>query len=184
MKQYLKVALTLFLICAVAAVSLAIINAITSPVIEANSEKETIEAYKAISAGYSFNLEETETYEDSQVLYSMPLYEGEKTEGYILGLSGNGYGGTFVLVASFKTDGSLLEAKMMSNSETPGLGKKAEESWYMKQFAGLGGDKSLPESKNDLADPSLVSGASVTFNGVNAALKAGSEKAKQLGGMR
>ncbi len=182
MKQYLKVAFSLFLICAVAASLLAVINAITAPVIAQNSEKETIEAYNAIAAGYTFDLDELKESDTAGVEYTIPLYDGNELAGYIAGLVGNGYGGAFTLVASYSIDGTLLEAKMMGNSETPGLGKKAEESWYMKQFAGLGGDKPLPESKSDLADPSAVSGASVTFNGVNKAIKTGSEMIKQMGG--
>ena len=70
----------------------------------------------------------------------------------------------------------------MANSETPGLGKKSEESWYMAQFVGFGAANPIPTSKNDLADPSLVSGATVTFTGVSGALKNGSEYVKSLGG--
>ena len=70
----------------------------------------------------------------------------------------------------------------MANSETPGLGKKSEESWYMAQFVGFGATAPIPTSKNDLADPSLVSGATVTFTGVSGALKNGSEYVKSLGG--
>ena len=52
----------------------------------------------------------------------------------------------------------------------------------MAQFVGFGAANSIPTSKNDLADPSLVSGATVTFTGVSGALKNGSEYVKSLGG--
>ena len=103
---------------------------------------------------------------------------------YIVELSTSGYGGAMTVVASYKSDGTLMEAKLTSNSETPGLGKKAEEGWYMDMFKGLGGSSPLPASKSDLSaeDNAAVSGASVTFGGVSSALISGSEFVKGLGG--
>ena len=179
MKNYLKVALILFLICAVSALFLGVINHITAPVIAENIQKETLSALEQVSGGLEIGSERAG---EGNINYVIPLSEGGVIKGYILSLSATGYGGTMTIVASYYSDGSLISAKMMGNSETPGLGKKAEEGWYMLQFVGLGGDKSLPKSKNDLADPSAVSGASVTFNGVTKALTAGSEYVKSLGG--
>lgn len=179
MKQYLKIALILFAICAVAAALLAVVNAVTAPQIAANALKETSAALMDISGGYDLG-EKREG--DGNVNYVITLVENKDIKGYVLELTSNGYGGPITLVASYKTDGELIGAKMMANSETPGLGKKSEESWYMAQFVGFGAANPIPTSKNDLADPSLVSGATVTFTGVSGALKNGSEYVKSLGG--
>jgi len=179
MTQYLKVAGILFAICAVAAICLGFINEVTAPQIAAINRAQTEAAYQQIAPGFTFG-EEREG--EGVVSYNIPLSKDGKIAGYILSLTGGGYGGSFTLVAAYNADGSVLGAKMMGNSETAGLGKKSEESWYMKMFAGLGGDKPLPNSKNDLEDPNLVSGASITFGGVTKALKAGSEYVRNLGG--
>ena len=180
MKQYLKIASVLFCICAVAAGLLAGINAITAPQIAANALKETSAALMDISGG--FDLGEKREGNGAGINYSITLVEGKEIKGYVLEITSNGYGGPITLVASYDADGAVIGAKMMANSETPGLGKKSEESWYMAQFEGLGGAKPLPASKNDLADPSLVSGATVTFTGVSGAIRQGSEYVKGLGG--
>ena len=179
MKQYLKIALILFAICAVAAALLAVVNAVTAPQIAANALKETSAALMDISGGYDLG-EKREG--DGNVNYVITLVENKEIKGYVLELTSNGYGGPITLVASYKTDGELIGAKMMANSETPGLGKKSEESWYMQQFVGFGADKPIPTSKNDLADPSLVSGATVTFTGGSSAINNGCEYVKSLGG--
>lgn len=180
MKQYLKVALVLFSICAVAGILLAAINQVTAPVIALNVQAETETALAAVSGGRE--LGEQREGDGGDVNYVIPLLENGEITGYILELNGAGYGGAFTVVASYNTDGSVISAKMMSNSETPGLGKKAEESWYMQMFAGLGGSQALPSSKNDLADPAAVGGATVTFNGVTGAIRTGSELVKTFGG--
>jgi len=182
MKEYARVALILFLICAVSAGILGYINGITAPVISENSRIETENAFIAIAGGYDFDVNEQREGDGGSIKYAIPLKSGNAIKGYILGLGGKGYGGDFIVVASFASDGSVISAKMMANSETSGLGKKSEESWYMKMFEGLGGEKPLPASKSDLENPSLVSGASVTFNGVSKALRSGSEYVRNLGG--
>ena len=70
---------------------------------------------------------------------------------------------------------------MTVDSETAGLGKKAEESWYMDLFVGMGVDKSFPSAPKDLSadETALVSGATVTFKGVSKALKNGSDYIKE-----
>ena len=180
-KQCLKVAFILFSICAVSVILLAVINQITAPYIEINTQRTTMETLAAVSGGYSQGEQREGNGDD--ISYVIPISdESGKLVGYILELTTTGYGGDIVIAASYYTDGSVLSAKVMSNSETPGLGKKAEESWYMAMFEGLGGDQALPESKNDLADPSAVSGATVTFNGVSSAIRSGSDYVKSLGG--
>lgn len=181
MKQYLKVALILFLISAIAAVLLSTVNSITAPRIAANIARDTEKALSSVADGHTLG-EKREG--EGNVKYTIPLSDNGKIVGYIVEVSDNGYGGVFSLVASYKTSGELINAKMMSNSETPGLGKKSEMAWYMEMFQGLGGDKPLPRKKADLPSDkaAAVSGASITFGGVTRALNAGSAYVKTLGG--
>ena len=118
------------------------------------------------------------------ISYVIPLYDNGSVAGYIEEIVTSGYGGEMTVIASYSADGTVLEAQMMANSETPGLGKKAEESWYMDMFRGLGGESPLPLSKSDLPtdQAAAVSGASITFGGVSSAIHEGSEYVKSLGG--
>ena len=90
------------------------------------------------------------------------------------------------IIASYYFDGELINAELTTNSETPGLGKRAEEPSYMDMFRGLGASSPLPVSSADLSsdDAAAVSGATVTFTGVSTALRNGSELAKSLGGAK
>jgi Predicted NADH:ubiquinone oxidoreductase, subunit RnfG len=183
MKQYLKVGGILFLICAAAALCLALVNSITAPQIALNVQQKTEDALLKVSAGYALGAKAEG--DGEAVVYTIELTDPSgAVKGYITELTGAGYGGTFSLVASYDRDGVLLDAMMMGNSETPGLGKKSEESWYMDLFRGKGSDKPLPLKKSDLesSEAAAVSGASVTFGAVSRALNHGSEYVKSLGG--
>ncbi len=183
MTRYIKTAVTLFLISAVCTLLCAIVNSATAPVIAANNESDRLTALEAVSSG--FNVGEEMEGDGGTVSYVIPLTDDSGVAaGYILGLSANGYGGPMDIIASYAPDGSVLAAKLTTNSESPGIGKKAENDWYMEMFLGLGADKPLPAGKNDLpADQSaLISGASITFSGVTSALISGSEYVKSLGG--
>jgi electron transport complex protein RnfG len=183
MKNYLKVAMILGVICAVAAVILAFVNSVTAPRIAEYEEKQTLLALESVASGYDIG-ERSYDNADGNVNYLIPLSQNGATVGYILELNANGYGGAMILVASFDTEGKVLAAKMLSNSETPGLGKKSEAAGYMDKFLGTGGSTSVPTSKSELsaADAQAVSGASVTFTGIAKALAYGSGYVKQLGG--
>lgn len=178
MKSYLKTALVLALICAGSAVTLATINGKTAPVIAAYEQQKTTDALKAVAHGYEIG-EKIELQESTSPYY-IPLTENGEIKGYLLELAGNGYGGKLTLVASYDLEGKVLEAQVVSNSETPGLGKKSEESWYMNKYKNK---KVIPTKKSQLSDEdsSAVSGASITFAAVGKALSKGSEVVKNLG---
>ena len=183
MTRYLKTAFILFAISAVCTALCAVVNEVTAPMIAANVEKDRIAALEAVSSGLAIG-EEGEG-NGSDIVSVIPLSdESGAVSAYILELKTTGYGGEMTVIASYRIDGSLMEAKLTTNSETPGLGKKAEESWYMEMFKGLGGDAPLPLSKSDLSadDSAAVSGASITFGGISSALKNGSDYVKSRGG--
>lgn len=183
MKTTIKTGLLLFFICAFSAGLCGIINSITAPQILINTQKETEAALSAVSGGYALG-DEMES-SNASITMVIPLLDGDdKVAGYILELNANGYGGGMTIIASYLNSGELMKAKMMANSETPGLGKKSENDWYMAMFEGLGGASPLPTSKADLPSDQAqsVSGASITFSGVSGALNLGSSYVKGLGG--
>lgn len=177
MKGYLKTASVLAIICAVAALILSSLNSITAPVIANYEKQQTLNALDSVAHGYEMG--EKVAVDSDITPYYIPLEENGSVKGYILELSGNGYGGLIKLVASYDNEGILLESKVVSNSETPGLGKKSENSSYMTRFIGK---KVIPTSKNELSaeDSAAISGASITFGAVSKALFNGSSYIKTL----
>jgi electron transport complex protein RnfG len=177
MKDYFKTSLVLAIICAVAALMLSSLNSVTAPVIKAYDIQQTINALESVNPGFEMG---EKVITDSEVSpYYIPLTENGDLKGYILELSSNGYGGLITIVASFDLEGKVLEAKVVKNSETPGLGKKSENSWYMTKYI----DKDpIPTTKTQLSseDSAAISGASITFAAVGNALFDGGKYIKTL----
>ncbi len=181
MKTIAKTGLVLFLICAVCASLCAWVNSFTYPIIQENIALANREALERVSN--NLEIGETESVENNDTVKEVtPLYSDGKTAGYVLQLEGKGYGGLFTIIASYDTNGALMRAQMTEDSETAGLGKNAENDWYMDLFTGMGDTVSFPSGKSDLSesDKALVSGASFTFRAVSSTLRSGSEYVKEI----
>ncbi|MEW5814793.1 MAG: FMN-binding protein [Spirochaetota bacterium] len=182
MKKTVIIGGKLTLICAIAALSLGFVNALTEPVIAAIKKIELEKALAAVSAGGKVGEGITvETKGAIKVYYPVSDIPGGK-EGYIVKLTATGYGGDMTILAGFSSAGEILSVKLMDNSETPGLGKVAEKDSYMEKFIGTGGEKKIPVRKTQLSqsEADAITGATITFIGIAKALEAGSEFAKSV----
>ena len=92
MKTYARVGITLALIAAFAATSLAVVNAITAPKIAQYEQKVLEAALSEVSGGYALGLSELVSDNDSIVELHYLVDDNNTTAGYILQLNGNGYG--------------------------------------------------------------------------------------------
>lgn len=185
MSKYFKTALVLGLICAVSAISLSLLNKVTAPKIKEYEESISRKALEEVACGFQIGDKVVVSDNDFVKAY-YKLTEGSALKGYILELSGSGYGGTLSLSAGFYVTGEIMQVKLVSDDETPGVGKKAENEGYMDKFIGTGSNVQVPTSKSMLseADALAVSGASITFGGISKALSKGSEFVKSLGGAK
>jgi electron transport complex protein RnfG len=177
----------LALICTIAAVVLALVNAVTAPVIVENRARALAEGLAAV-AGKSgvpgVQVGDAHAIADSEVVstaYPITSADGAAV-GFILQLVGIGYGGDMQLLAGYYGSGELFSARMMENQETPGLGKKAEAPQYMEMYIGFGAASPIPTSKSHLpaGQADSITGATITFLGVGRALAGGSELVRTL----
>ena len=179
----------LAIICAVSAIVLALVNAVTAPVIVENRARALADGLAAVAgksgiAGAAVGA--GSVLQDSEIAtMAYPVDSPDGTvAGYILQLVGTGYGGDLQLLAGYLLNGELFSAQMMENQETPGLGKKAETPEYMSMFVGRGASSPIPTSKTDLppAEADAITGATITFLGVSRALAEGSTLVTTLDG--
>lgn len=183
MKQLVKIGITLALIASLAATALAVVNAITSPRIAAYEKSLVEQALHDVSAGYTVGQAQGQSADEMvEAVYELLDEQGDLV-GYIVQIRTNGYGGLMTIMASYTLAGEVLDARLLSNAETPGLGKKAEDPTYMEKFIGTGAEKAIPQKKNELKkeDAQSVSGASVTFSAIAQALAYGSDYVKKQG---
>lgn len=182
MKDILKLGVTLFAICAVAALVLGVTNNITAPVIEERNIQASNEARKIV-------LSEADEFKELDGMNSdivLEVYEGIKDGqviGYTIKTSSKGYGGAIELMVGISKDGKITGVEIGSHSETPGLGSKATEPMFKNQYVDKDVLNSLlvvKGSTNNDNEISAISGATITSNGVtngvNAAMKIYNEK--------
>lgn len=183
MKKLLTIGIRLTVICAAASLLLGLVNAVTAPIIAERKHQDFTAAISAVAGGGTVG-EQTAAGEGAVELY-FPItgIDGALT-GYVVQLLGSGYGGEMRLMAGFSPDGGITSVVLMENSETPGLGKKAENPAYMEKYIGTGGASGVPVTKDQLepADADAVTGATVTFTAIGRALEEGSAFVKTLGG--
>ncbi len=171
-KIILKTALSLFLICAVAAGLLGAINMITSPIITKNNENAADEArLQVLSSADSFELM---TADDGTAYYEGRL-DGEIT-GYVFTTSASGYGGTVEVMTGITVDGTVSGISILTINETPGLGMNAKKDSFLSQFTGQTGAFSVvknkaPKSNEILAITSATITSGAVTNAVNEAIE-------------
>ncbi len=142
--------------------------------------------YSGVTAGYTLGELTAVTDHDAVTAYVELLDESGAQVGWVLDLKGNGFAGALRLVASYDLSGSVIAGQMLENSETPGIGTRSEDPGYFDMFIGLGSEQPLPRVARevDSSFAQVVSGATITFNGVARSLYAGAEYVKSLGGTR
>ena len=182
MKDILKLGVTLFVICAVAALVLGITNNITSPVIEERNIQASNKSRQIVLS----DAEEFKQLEGMNSDIVVEVYEGLKggdVIGYTIKTSPKGYGGAVEVMVGISTDGKITGVDIGNHSETPGLGSKASEPAFKDQYLDKNVANSLlvvKGSVNNDNEISAISGATITSNGVtsgvNAAMKIYNEK--------
>lgn len=168
MKYYLKVTLSLLLICTVVAGLLATVNALTADIIEANAQKERERAVTAIFSDMT-SMKETEGKWLNGVNTVYTVYENDAQIGYAVDLNSRGFGGDINMIVGIGMDGTVCGVRVVSHAETPGLGSRATLADYLDNFIGVGERLVIKE------DVDAISGATVSskavVEGINLALR-------------
>lgn len=166
-KDILKTAISLFLICAVAAGLLAAVNSVTAPKITANAEKTENEARKGV-------LPEAESFEEKTLEDGTVYYEGianGTAAGYVFTVSSAGYGGEIKLTVGVNSEGAVTGLTILSINETPGLGMNAKKESFISQYIGKSGNLSVVKNQTPGDSEILaITSATVTSKAVTSAV--------------
>lgn len=165
----LRVALTLLVITAVVAAALAGVNALTEDRIAAVKAENTRQAIEAVLPGGG----EEVPFTDSTGIVTK-VYASDT--GYAVEVTPAGFGAVIDMMVGIDREGRVLGIRIISHSETPGLGasaaaENAAGTAFRDQFAGLSGSLAVTKDGGQI---DALTGATVTSRavtaGVNAAL--------------
>lgn len=140
MKEIIKLGFSLFLFCAVAALSLAFTNEMTKDTISAQREATELAAKQAVlmEADEFKKIEEEnlKKIKESHPIIedvSIGLKDGNNV-GYVIKTSPVGYGGPITVITGINQDGIITGVRIAKHSESPGLGSKSTEEKFYLQY--------------------------------------------------
>ena len=127
-KKIFVPALSLFCICLVSALLLALTNELTHQKIEDAAKAEEI-AQRAVVCPEGTRFEETEN-------YALAYDSSNAVVGYIFVTTGKGYGGTISVMTGIDANGVITGVKVLSHSETSSYGGKAIKNDFTDEYRG------------------------------------------------
>lgn len=171
---YVRIIGTLFVITAVVAVLLALVNLVTKPTIQRLAQEKKAAAMAQVIPG-------ADQYEDAMpqlafIDFADPILDIQAAKkngallGYCVQVQTNGFGGALELMVGVSHDGAVTGVSILSHSETLNTDKHGE---LLAQYPGSRGEVAISKDGGDI---NAISGATVTSRavtrGVNSALAA------------
>ena len=164
----LKISLKLLIICAIVA---GVVSFVYSATIDAynlnlkNEQKIALQGIFASSDSDVIDFEEM-AYNAEGVNSIYDVSNNFEHVGYCVNIIGKGFGGDMTLMIGYDTNGSLKGIKIISHTETPGVGTNALSDSHLSQYVGRGGELTI--SKSSSSDIVAVSGATISSKAINA----------------
>lgn len=192
----LKPIIVLLVICLVATAALAYFNELTKDVIAEGNAKAEAEALlevmpnvdtEALSEDELASVISQLTLSDENLTAAYKASKDGEDAGYIFKASAKGYGGDVVIMVGIDQDGKITGTKVISHSETAGLGAKAAEngegSWISQYVGKLAGELEVVKSSNaGEGEVDSITSATMTSKAVTRAVNAAGQAFKILGG--
>ncbi|MCD8004270.1 MAG: RnfABCDGE type electron transport complex subunit G [Oscillospiraceae bacterium] len=168
-----KLGLSLFLITAIAALVLGLVNAVTADTIAQREEAERQEALTAVmpQADSFTDL----AWESDDIDGITAACTGGELAGYCVEVSPNGFGGAISMMVGVDLEGYVTGAVILDHSETAGLGARADDPEFLGQYVGKTSEITLSGANAiDALSGATITSKAVTL-GVNTAIEAAIE---------
>lgn len=193
MRDYIRLAGVLLIVCAIAAALLGYTNQITYDKIQDQMLKASDEARKEV-------LPDAQTFEklddnafatissNSKYNFIKGIFvakNGSDIVGYAINVAPKGYGGPVNVTVGITAEGIISGIKVGDNTETAGLGANASKPNFQEQFKDKKWDNPVNVIKNGTPkDNEIValSGATITSKAVTSGVNQALEAAKELSG--
>jgi len=189
-RDIIKPAVILFLVCIIVAISLAFTYSVTKIKIDERATQDALAARKEVlTMADSFekiNNTEELIRQNPGFTIVKEAYRGIKdseVQGYVFSLESEGYGGTINITVGINSKGELSGIIIGQNRETPGLGSKAKEAPFKSQLTNIKPEGPLTVIKGMKSKPEeveAISGATITSKAVVRAVQAAIDMSAKL----
>lgn len=182
MNKIVKLAVVLFLVCAIVAGILGVVNIITADKIAEQDRIKTDKAYAAVltSDGYE-DIEFDNSSAEFQTIDKIAKATGG--EGYVVTTTYSGAQGSITMAVGVDNDYKCTGISIISHAETSGLGAKAAEQSefgtnWRASFVGQGDDVALKKYGGEIDS---ITAATITSNAVAGAVSTCIKAVESLG---
>ncbi|MBQ9687271.1 MAG: RnfABCDGE type electron transport complex subunit G [Oscillospiraceae bacterium] len=180
MNKILKLTLVLFLVCAIAAGALGVVNELTYRRIDAQQQAKTVEAFSAVMKADGYE----EVGFDSAAFPTVnSVNHATNDAGYVVTSTFSGAQGNITLAVGVDNDYKCTGISVIEHSETSGLGANAASTGevgvkFRAQF--VGEDENIALSKSGGSIDALT-GATITSRAITGAVAESIRVVKSLG---
>ena len=169
-----RLVIVLFVVTAVVALLLGMVDFITRDKIAANIKAKTDAAMSAVISADEYI--QLDSFTDNSGLVKS-VYEAKNSDGtfvgYVAEVSPSGFGGAINMVVGVDAYGNVSGISIVKMSETSGLGANASNTSFREQYIGKTGTLAVDKDGGEIV---ALTGATVTSravtDGVNAVLAA------------
>jgi len=167
MKDFLRLALILFLFCGISAGLLAFFNQFTRERIEGQALSEKAEALRTV-------FPDADSFPETEPGRRWDAMKGQDRIGTVFQVSPMGYSGQITAVCGLDKEGRITGMRVLSHTETAGLGAKITTAAFQDQFKGKTIDQ-IALKKDDAAKGAIdaIAAATVSSRAVTRAVRAG-----------
>ncbi len=156
-KFILGITVKLLIISTVTALLLSCVNALTKDKIAENIAKEKNAAIESIFTQFTL-CEPMEPAPDGiSALYE--IYSDSEKIGYAAELNTMGFGGEMTVMVGVDSSGKVVGVKLISHSETPGLGNRVGEAAHLSQYTGR-------DSESIKSGIDVITGSTISSNAI------------------
>jgi electron transport complex protein RnfG len=139
MKELVPLVVALTIIAAVAALGLALVFSVTEEPMRQADLKKVRDSITAVLPPFVNTPDDKETNPDWITSGDYDFFLGKDESGNIIGIafiatSKEGYGGTILTMVGLTPEGAINKIFNVSHRETPGLGSKIKDAWFLEQF--------------------------------------------------
>lgn len=160
---FLRIAGVLTLICSVIALLLSVVNTITFDRIAENTETEK----KNAIAGIFSDMTDAVPYTLGDGTSVYLALQDDVLYGYCVSVAPEGYGGPIEMMVGIEYSGAVRGVKIVSMSETAGLGSKTRNEAFLAQYQSAAAPFAVKDNIDAVAGATISSNA--VTSGVNAA---------------
>lgn len=166
--SFINMVLCLGTITLVCSALLAYVFTLTEEPINAAAQARTQAAIAAVVPAFD-TLEEASTQDG--IPYMAAKDADGNTVAYVLNAASVGFGGKLILMVGFLPDGTINAVRVLSHSETPGLGAKCTDQAFSGQFEGFDTSSKVLSVRKDGGDVDAITASTITSRAYCAALR-------------